>query len=200
VGNLTYLVYLTSFVQHAEDFQADYQREFGEALKPSPDSPTAVHELLRRLAANDVVIMANTDNTADAVGVPNQGGPGLLAWTVSSKFRNNKTRDWKLSPIAMLPAISSESVTNLYIVNEAPHPNAAKLLLRWMSGEVDGKSEGFAPFNTIGGWSFRDDILPEAGSVPLDSIKIYTNDPAYLYANVQDMRDFWLSLPFQTAP
>jgi iron(III) transport system substrate-binding protein len=79
-------------------------------------------------------------------------------------------------------------------VDRAPHPNAAKLLLRWMIGGTDGKGDGFKPFNTLGGWSVRDDVTPAPGNPPLAEVRTFDGDPNYLYANVPDMKDFWISL------
>jgi iron(III) transport system substrate-binding protein len=118
----------------------------------------------------------------------------LLGWAASSKLRKNDSDGWVLAPIDISPGTSLHNQNNLYLLDRAPHPAAAKLLIRWMLGEADGKGPGFNPFNTLGGWSVRDDVTPAKGNPPLASIKTLEGDPNFLYANVPDIKDFWISL------
>jgi iron(III) transport system substrate-binding protein len=129
-----------------------------------------------------------------AVGTPGQKGPGLLGWAASSKLRKNASDGWVLAPIDITPGTSLHNQNNLYVVNESTHPSAAKLLVRWMLGEADGKGPGFNPFNTLGGWSVRDDVVPAKGNPLLADIRTVSADPSMLYATTPDIKDFWLSL------
>jgi iron(III) transport system substrate-binding protein len=190
----TYLINFTAFVENAHLFEEDYQRVFGEKIQLSPGCPTAAHELIKRLVDNDLIFESSSDAVCEAVGTKGQRGPGLLGWAASSKLRKNESDGWVLAPINITPATSLQNQNNLYIVDHAPHPNAAKLLLRWMLGGTDGKGEGFSPFNTLGGWSVRDDVTPAKGNPPLPELRTFDGDPNYLYANVPDIKDFWISL------
>ena len=58
-----------------------------------------------------------------------------------------------LYPTTGIPAINT-----LYVVEGCEHPAAAKLLIRFMMGGIDGDTSGYEPFNTLGGWPVRDDI------------------------------------------
>ena len=68
-----------------------------------------------------------------------------------------------LYPTTGIPAINT-----LYVVEGCEHPAAAKLLIRFMMGGIDGDTSGYEPFNTLGGWPVRDDIEPAEGSVPYE--------------------------------
>jgi iron(III) transport system substrate-binding protein len=190
----TYLINFTAFVENAKLFEEDYERVFGEKIQLSPGCPTAAHELIKRLVDNDLIFESSSDAVCEAVGTKGQKGPGLLGWAASSKLRKNQSDGWVLAPINITPATSLQNQNNLYVVDHAPHPNAAKLLLRWMIGGTDGQAEGFNPFNTLGGWSVRDDVTPAKGNPPLAELKTFEGDPNFLYANVPDIKDFWISL------
>ena len=191
--NNNYMAAFTQFVKHADDIAADYQKVFGKPIVLSPECPTAAHELLKQLVANDLVFISSSDEICESVGKAGQKVTPL-GYAASSKLRKNESDGWKLAPINMTPATGIDNVNNLYIVNESAHPNAAKLLLRWMTGEADGKGAGFTPFNTLGGWPVRDDVAPPKGSVPLTDILLWSQDPTYIYENTPEMMDFWITL------
>jgi iron(III) transport system substrate-binding protein len=194
IDNRSYVSVFTAFIQYADEFAADYEREFGERLTLSPNTPTAAHEMIRRLLANDIVFISSSDEICEAVGTPGQKNPPPVGYAASSKLRKNESDGWVLAPINISPSTGIDNLNNLYIVNEAPHPNAAKLLLRWMLGEADGKGDGFKPFNTLGGWPIRDDVEPAEGSVPLTDLKVWTADPGFIYNNADDLLDYWIAL------
>ncbi|GHV94686.1 hypothetical protein AGMMS50293_10060 [Spirochaetia bacterium] len=198
----TYLINFAAFVQNADLFEKEYEQVFGQKLQISPElknlvpggNPTAAHELIKRIFDNDIIFESSSDNICIAVATPGQKGPGLLGWAASSKLRKNASDGWVLAPIDITPGTSLHNQNNLYVVNNAPHPNAAKLLVRWMLGEADGKGPGFNPFNTLGGWSVRDDVTPAKGNPLLNDVKTLTGDPTYLYNETPDMKDFWIAL------
>ena len=198
----TYLINFAAFVANADLFEKDYERVFGQKLQISPElarlvpdgKPTAAHELIKRLFDNDIIYESSSDNVCIAVATPGQKGPGLLGWAASSKLRKNDSDGWVLAPIDITPGTSLHNQNNLYVVDQAPHPNAAKLLVRWMLGEADGKGAGFSPFNTLGGWSVRDDVVPAKGNPLLDNIKTVAADPSYLYSMTPEIKDFWIAL------
>ena len=71
------------------------------------------------------------------------------------------------------------------------HPAAAKLLIRFMMGGIDGDTSGYKPFNTLGGWPVRDDIEPTEGSTPFSEINVAPFDANEIYMNYNTVRDFW---------
>ncbi len=193
IDNVSYMAIFTAFTAYHDELAADYEREFGEPLTLSEGCPTAAHELMKRLVANDLVFIASSDEICESVGTAGSKAD-ILGYAASSKLRKNESDGWVLAPINMLPTTGIPAQNNLYIVNEAPHPNAAKLLVRWMTGEADGKGAGFEPFNTLGGWSVRDNVPLAEGSTPLTDLHVWDFNPMYVYENLPDVMDFWISL------
>ncbi len=193
IGNRDYTSMYTSFLQHTDEIEADYERVFGEPITYTSGRENAGYELVYRLLRNDLIFTSTSDEVCESVA-----GVGVtekkLGYAASSKLRKNKDNGWSLVPINILPSTGIPNPNNLYIVNEAPHPNAAKLLLRWMMGEADGQGEGFDPFNTLGGWSVRENVTLPEGSTPLDDLHVWNFDPMFVYNNVHDMEDFVLML------
>ena len=77
------------------------------------------------------------------------------------------------------------------VVNEAPHPNGAKLLIRYLLGGEDGNGNGIKPFNTIGGWPVRPETTPADGNIPLEDMKLWMINYDFVYKNLQDVQDYW---------
>jgi iron(III) transport system substrate-binding protein len=181
----------STIIQHADAMAADYQKVFGKPIVLSPECPTAGHEFIKRMMDNAVFGVSNEV----VIGVGTSGQKEKkLGFSFSSKLRMNENNGLVLAPLTLDPPITISLPNVLYIVNECPHPNAAKLFLRWIVGEADGKSDGFKPFNTLGGWAVRDDVLPVAGNLPLSEKNFYIADPDYLYQHDEEVRDFLLSL------
>lgn len=194
LDNISTMAILTALVQNSEDLAKDYKREFGEEIKLSDGCKNAGEELIKRLAANKPVYIHSSDEIVQNVGTPDQADPPV-GYASSSKMRQVKDKGYTMNVMTkILPTTGIPAQNNLYIANECQHPYAAKLLLRWMLGEADGKGEGFKPFNTLGGWPVRDDVELAKGSTPLKDIPLWPDDPEYIYQHISEMNDFWLSV------
>ena len=149
--------------------------------------------MVYRLLSNDVVFTQSSDEAVESVGA--DGVTEVkLAWGPSSKIRNNVNKGWHLHALTMTPKVGVPKPNFLYIVDSCDHPNAAKLLERYLEGGDDGKGRGTEQFNTLGGWYLPNDVTPEEGSTPLSEIPLWPNDPEFVYVEVLDMEDFILSL------
>lgn len=193
ISNHNYMAVFASFPQYSKLFEEEYEREFGEKITYTCGVEDAAYELIYRLFQNDIVFTASSDETCEStagVGVTEK----KLGYGASSKVRKNKDNGWALVPINILPATGIPNPNNLYIVDECPHPNAAKLLVRWMLGEKDGTGKGFDPFNTLGGWSIRDNVALAEGSTPLSELHVFDFDCMYVYQTVPEMEDFLIKL------
>ncbi len=181
-----------SFVMHADEMAASYKQEFGEAIKLSPGVENAGYEFIKRFAANDLVLTNSDQEVVDALGAPGQKNPPIGIAT-SSKVRD-KSKGLKLGIITSLkPRTSTKNPAYLNIVGDAPHVNAAKLLIRFMAGDADGKGAGFEPFNVEGGWPTRSDA-PHFNNVPLSAMSLWNEDSDYNFYNSEAVTSFWLSL------
>jgi iron(III) transport system substrate-binding protein len=187
--------YLQATVQHADAMAAAYQREFGEPIELSRGCENAGYEFILRLAKNDLVLTTSDGDAAKAVGAPDQSDPPLTISVASSKLRYNDSKGTKLAIAWNLDPMAGLTKRNfLVMANKAPHPNAAKLLIRWMLGDEKG-SAGMEPFVVPGGWPSRTDVPPES-KLTLEELQTRTwfNDAEFIYEHGLEVRDFWLSL------
>lgn len=170
--------------------EAAYQELTGEALTLSAGCENAGYEFLKRLHDNQPIYTSSSDEIAEAVGTKGQSNPPI-GFCASSKVRKNADNDWCLKPINLKPTTGIPAINTLYVVEGCEHPNAAKLLVRFMLGGTDGDTSGYDPFNTLGGWPVRDDIEPAEGSTPYDELNVTDFDPTEIYDNINTVRDFW---------
>ena len=192
LDSFEYLVNFATLIRYSDEIAAEHQKVFGRPVQLSAGCPTAGHELIKRLAENDIIFASNSDGVCEAVGARGQRA-APLGYSASSKLRQNETNNWVLAVADISPATSLSRQSNLYAVNECPHPNAAKLMIRWLLGEKDGKGPGFEPWNTEGGWPVRKDV-PGVNPTSLAENKFWAPDPGFYYENIPDIRDFWISL------
>lgn len=193
LDNLSYMSVLTGLVLDADALAEDYKRVFGEEIQLD-GTENAGYELIKRLVANDLVFMSSSSEMVEAVGTRGQENPPI-AYASSSKMRERAEKDFAIQVVSdILPHTGIPALNTVYVVNECPHPNAAKLLIRWMLGEADGKGEGFVPFNTIGGWPIRDDVELVEGAVPLSEVNVQDFDADAIYHKIQEVNDFWISI------
>lgn len=195
LDNVSWGSWITGFCvgDEPDKLAAAYEELYGEPLELSPECENAGYEFLKRLHDNEPVFTSSSDEIAEAVGTPGQTNPPI-GFSASSKLRKNEANGWVLEPINLTPNTGIPNINTLYIVEGCEHPNAAKLLVRFMMGGEDGTSDGYAPFNTLGGWPVRDDIVPVEGSTPYSEINVADYNPELLYENINKVRDFWTLL------
>jgi len=179
-----------AMIQNADEMAADYERIFGTALELSPGTPTAAHEFIRRFMENDPIFISSSGEIVRSTGRATE--ERFVGFGSSGGLRFRETEDLPINIVTgMTPAVGIPAVSSLYITNEANHPHAAKLLVRFMTDEV---GEGFEPFGTLGGWPPRADVPMHPGNAPLSEIRFWEQDKEFLYFNVMQMIDFLLTL------
>lgn len=187
--------FLQMIVKNADDMAAAYKTEFGNPITLSEGIENAGYEFIKRLVENDLVLTTSDGTAAKAVGARDQSDPPLTVSVASSKLRYNDSKDMVLD-IAweMTPKMGISKANYIVMANEAPHPNAAKLLIRWMLGDEYGGA-GMTPFFVPGQWPSRADVKP-AIDIVLDDLVKYTwfLDLEYIYDYGLPVRDFWLGL------
>ncbi len=176
-----------------EQLEKAYKDLYKKDLEISSECANAGYEFLKRLHENDPVYASSSDEVAESVGTKGQTNPPI-GFCASSKLRKNEDNDWCLAPINLVPTTGIPNINTLYIVEGSEHTAAAKLLIRFMMGGVDGDLSGYEPFNTLGGWPVRDDIEPAGGSTPFEELNVSSFNPEELYLIVNDVRDFWTLL------
>ena len=192
LDNHSHMCIYVGLVLDADSLADDYKRVFGEEITLH-GTENAGYEFLKRFMENDPVFISSSSEMVEAVGTRGQERPPL-AYASSSKMRERKEKGYALQVVSQItPHTGLSGLNTLYVVNEAPHPAGAKLLIRWLMGEADGKGEGFKPFNTIGGWPLRDDVKA-VDPIPLSDINIQDIDKTEIYYKLRDVSDFWLSI------
>ena len=181
---------LITMVQRSDEMAAAYEARFGETLAIRPGE-TAGHEFIRRLVANDPVFMTSGGDVVSAISASDQPLIGLAS---SPKLRDVQTKGLSLAVTwDITPAVSVTTNAYLALVAEAPHPNAARLLINWMMGDTEG-GQGYAPFHVQGSWSSRTDVPAPPNTPAFSSLTYWNDDPQYIWENGLQIRDFWLSV------
>ena len=195
LDNLSWGSWITGFCvgEEPDKLAAAYKELYGEDLVLSDGCENAGFEFLKRLHDNQPIFCASSDECAEAVGTPGQSDPPV-GFSASSKLRKAEENGWVLSSVNLYPNTGIPAINTLYIVEGCEHPAAAKLLVRFMMGGIDGDTSGYKPFNTLGGWPVRDDITPADGSTPYSEINVAPFDANEIYVNYNTVRDFWQML------
>ena len=195
LDNLSWGSWITGFCvgDVPDQLAAAYKELYGEDLVLSEGCANAGYEFLKRLHDNKPSYTSSSDEIAESVGTPGQSDPPV-GFCASSKLRKNEDNGWVLAPVNLYPTTGIPAINTLYVVEGCEHPAAAKLLIRFMMGGIDGDTSGYEPFNTLGGWPVRDDIEPAEGSVPYAEMNVSPFDPDEIYVNYNTVRDFWQML------
>ena len=176
----------TTMFLYADEMAADYERVFGHPIELSPGAETAAHEFVLRFLANDPIYLTSPGEIIQSVG--RIVDEPQIGWAQSSGFRRREDEGLPINMITELtPALGIPSSISLYITDEANNPNAAMLLVRFMT---DYHKEGSGIFDTLGSWLPRFDIPIHEGNPPLSDLNFWQHDLEFLYYNVIPMTDF----------
>jgi iron(III) transport system substrate-binding protein len=170
---------------------AAYKKEFGKPVTLSPGMNNAAEEWMRRFLKNAVIISSTTKIFKGVTDVKQKEAP--LGITTFSKLRSLKKGVYEGAPVyQMEPVFGVGYPTVLLICDQAPHPNAAKLLVRYM---VD---EGIWPWNVIGDYPARSDLeklhTKKYKVPPYSETKMWTTDSEHNYKTSFDYMQFAMGL------
>ena len=196
--------FIQTILANPEDMAAAYQREFGEPIIYSKavikavesiatiDKPDASMEWLYRFLQNDPVFQGSTTKIFKNVGDIAQENPPI-GITTFSKLRKNKKGVYAAGPIYDLdPVFGVTYPTALMIADMAPHPNAAKLLIRYMM------EEGFSPWNEPGDYSARASVeanqVKEFGLPSFNDLSLWPVDAEEIYYSKFSFLALYLAL------
>jgi iron(III) transport system substrate-binding protein len=187
-----FIEFLVTVVQHGEEMAREYQRVFGKPIQLSKGCENAGYEWIYQLLKNDVIIAGSTNDVSNAVGQPGQQKPpvGITAY---SRLRD-KEKNPKLAfdvALEVKPVMGVATEVIIALVNRAKHPNAAKLMIRWMMGDEKG-GQGYQPYFVLGDIPVRVDQAAPKGSKTLSQLNVWMADPKFVWDQGQKVRDFWL--------
>jgi iron(III) transport system substrate-binding protein len=155
------LQFFVTVVFNAEDMAKDYERVFGKPLKLT--TPNAGYEWIKMVFANEPKLV-RSDKEARYIGKPGQKKPSLgVSWDLPRiTDSGNPKYGIQYSPhVTLKPRMGMLYPTLMNIAYKAPHPNAAKLLVRWLFGDEKGGA-GNSPWFTPGNFPTRADIKGRA--------------------------------------
>ena len=152
-----FIEFLATIVQHGDDMAREYQRVFGKPIELSKGVKNAGYEWILRILKNDAIIAGSTNDVSNAVGQPGQQKPpaGITAF---SRLRDKEKNPKLVFDVAYdaKPVLGIATEVVIAIVNQAKHPNAAKLMTRWMMGDAQG-GQGYKPYFVLGDVPVRTD-------------------------------------------
>ena len=197
--------FMQTILQNSDEMAAAYEREFGEPIAYSEEvleavaesavisEPNASMEWLFRFLGNEPVFMSSTTKIFKNVGDVQQENPPL-GITTFSKMRKNKEGVYAAAPIYGLdPVFGVSYPTALVMADMAPHPNAAKLLIKYMMEE-----EGFDPWNEPGDFAARSSIeamqMNDFDLPSFDDLKLWPIDPEEIYFSKYGFLALYLEL------
>ena len=181
------------FVKHADEMAVAYESLYGkdwttdEAYDDNIEN--AGYLFLKKLAQNEPGIQPGGDEVDAAfatLGMDSSAEPGY-GWTGLSSWEATQDGELAMAPCYGLePTVGILKSSYLGIANNAPHPNAAKLFIKFALSE-----QGFDPWNKFGAYPGADG-LPIAEGMPARSeIKLWSSDDLYAYKYMSPIRDFW---------
>lgn len=190
-STVSYMALFTTMIERADEMEEAYKEAYGEEIELAEDEPTAGHAWIKRALKNDPILFETNNELIQAVGEGTTSR--LVGYSPSSKYREREDKGWNIQTSIenFSPKAGVNFLNFVAVVNEAPHPNGAKLLIRYLLGDEDGNGEGIQPFNTVGGWPLRPETTLVEGNVPLEDLDIWQLDYDYIYKNLQDVQDYW---------
>ncbi len=193
----------TLIVEHADDMAAAYKEYFGKDWTTdeaaAPDSfgvapENAGYLFIRKLAQNKPVLEPGGDEVDTAfasLGMDKTVEPGY-GFTGWDSYKTTLDGEIAMAPcLTMSPVIGILKSNYVAIANKAPHPNAAKLLIKFLLSP-----EGFDAWNNVGTYPGNYNIPAWEGAPVITSIKVWPSDDAFAWANNSKVRDFFATEMF----
>ena len=190
-----YLDLMTEVVLRADEMATAYEAQFDKPIELSEGTETAGHQFIKDLFANDLVLLASTDDLNKAVGAKGQDNPPV-GFTSYSDRRDNEDEGWALQVANdVVPSNGIIFPAVLALTANAPNPAAARLAVDFLMGDdTETGGPGFAPFNVAGDYATRKDIPGHPDAVPLAEFKAWQIDPAKTVSIRQAVGDLILEL------
>ena len=190
-----YLDLLAQIVLQSDTMATAYQAHFGQPIQLDDGVNSAGEQWIADLFNNDLVLVSDTDTVNAAIGEVGQDNPPV-GFTSYSDRRDNAEEGWALQLANdVQPASGIYFPALLGVVNNAPNPAAARLLIHFMMGDDSpGGGAGFAPFYVPGDYATRLDIEPHPEAIPLDNLNAWFVDATETLSVRQEVADLVLTL------
>lgn len=180
---------LITIANHVEEMNAAYVALYGSEPVLDDDTPDAGWLWLKRFAQNGPIPEPGGDDVDSAFATPGMTD-SYMAITSYSNMPDVLDGNLAFEPCwGLTPTVGIQSQSYVGVLNQAPHPNAAKLWIKYITS-ADGRKP-WAKFGTY----FPDSTyeVPE-GQKTLDEIFSMTwfINEQYAYDHMIEARDFYL--------
>ena len=180
---------LITFAFHADEVKQAYVDLYGSEPVLDADTPDAGWLWLKRFAQNGPIPQPGGDEVDSAFATPGMT-ESYMALTSYSNMADVQEGILAFEPCwGIQPKLGVQSQSYVGIINQAPHPNAAKLWIKYITSP-DGRKP-WARFGTY----FPDStyVVPE-GQKPLQEMFDVTwfISEQYAYDHMLEARDFYL--------
>ena len=180
---------LLTYVYHADELKAAYVDLYGSEPVLDADTPNAGWLWLKRFVQNAPIPQSGDAEVYSAFAAPGMKD-SYMAFTSYSNYADVLDGDLAFEPCwGVQPILGVQSQSYLAIINLAPHPNAAKLFIRFVTSE-----EGRKPWAKFGSY-FPDPAyeVPEGQKVLEDILAVtWFIKEQFAYDNMIQARDLYL--------
>ena len=193
-------VLLAAMEEHTEQLASAYRTRYGRDLVLDEICPNAACQWFKALLANKPVLLYGDAEVAQYMGGADveEARIGLCGL---EQLAHVQAGDVSIYPLVGLePFTGLLSRTYIAIADQAPHPQAAKLAVRWLMGDP-GCSRGWDPFCMPGFYSPRSDIPdPEGAPAGRDLLpRLWETNPQYFVEHQLGLHD-WVNLLLKDIP
>jgi iron(III) transport system substrate-binding protein len=148
---------MTTIVLNADEMARDYRRVFGKEIELTTEN--AGYEFIKRFAENDPALI-DGDKKGRFIGEPQENPPVGVSFAFS-RIRDSGDPEhgdlsWSVA-VDLKPRVGMLYPSGANIAYRAPHPNSAKLVIRWLLGDEEG-GQGMSPWFVPGNWPSRIDV------------------------------------------
>jgi iron(III) transport system substrate-binding protein len=200
ISDVSTMAKMATFVQNADEMAQAYLDLYGrewttDELAATDASGMVVENAgylwLKKLAYNGAIAFDDGDMVDAAFAgleLPEGEEPGF-GYTGYSSWEATLDGELNMAPcFGLEPIMGIFKTSFLAIANNAPHPNAAKLFIRFILSEA-----GFDPWNEIGSYPAAQGIPVNEDNMPLAELmpQVWEMDPIFDWNNVSKVRDFW---------
>lgn len=202
-GTLDYFIMI---VLRADELAAEYERYYGKPIKLT--TANAGYEWIKRLIENDPLLVRGEKDIPAIIGEKGlKDAPvGLVAGSRFAWVNDPARGDLRFFPtLNTKPAVGVVSIYPVGIAYKSPHPNAAKLFIRYLFGDEKGGG-GWKEFHVPGNWPARKDIgdPPENPTAPdlfralwpISKVNFWFIDEEGVYNKQAEVLDFLIDVLF----
>jgi iron(III) transport system substrate-binding protein len=191
---------LAAMEEHSDQLASAYRVKYARDLLFDKTCPNAACQWFKALLANKAVLLVGDTEVAQYVGGAGveEVRVGLCSLEQMAQVQPGLISIYPL--VGLAPFTGLLSRTYIAIADQAPHPQAAKLAVRWLLGDP-GCSGGWDPYCLPGFYSPRTDMPdPEGAPASHDLLPLlWAMDPQYLADHQQALHD-WIYLLLAAIP